>query len=211
VAALLSASDQPSRDNAWAAFLGEYTKLLIHTARRAATDHDEAMEHYTFILDRLREDNCRRLRTFSEDGTGKFTTWLVVVARRLCVDNRRRLHGRPQQTKSDEQETPEQVARRNLADLLAGELDADSMPDERSPAPDQGVLNDEQRQILMEAIGHLEIPDQLLLTLRVVDGFLPEKIARMLNLPTRFHVYRRLKTVLATLRRSLEAKGMTEP
>ena len=44
------------------------------------------MDHYAFMLDRLQEDGFHRLRAFAGDGRGQFTTWLVVVARRLCVE-----------------------------------------------------------------------------------------------------------------------------
>jgi len=47
------------------------------------------MDRYAFVLDRLRARNFRRLRRFQPRGSARFTTWLVLVSRRLCLDHRR--------------------------------------------------------------------------------------------------------------------------
>jgi len=44
---------------------------------------DGAMDAYAYVLERLRERDCARLRTYADGGPARFTTWLVVVARRL--------------------------------------------------------------------------------------------------------------------------------
>ena len=54
LARLLSARDPASRDHAWAAFVRAYSPLLISTARRFCSDHDAAMDRYTYILEQLR-------------------------------------------------------------------------------------------------------------------------------------------------------------
>ena len=83
---LLSASNASDVERAWAAFAAEYSALLLHVARSLDADHDAAMDRYLYILEALRRDDCRRLRQYASDGRGKFTTWLMVVARRLCLD-----------------------------------------------------------------------------------------------------------------------------
>jgi len=211
LAALFVASDDVSRGHAWEAFLQEYSALLLATARRTATSHDGAMDRYAFILDRLRDDDFRRLRAFAGDGRGQFTTWLVVVARRLCVDHHRHAHGRLQGTRAPEPaETLEHVARRNLIDLVAGEIDWETVEDGKRPHPDAELLWKERRTALRHVVGQLAVADQLLLTLRFEDDMPIAEIGPIVGLPSRWQVHRRLKTVLARLRDALEARGITE-
>lgn len=212
VSRLLHAAGDAARDDAWADFLRHYSRLLLKVARRATSTHDEAMDRYAFILDQLRQEDFRRLRAFAADGRGRFTTWLVVVARRLCVDHHRRVHGRPQ-TEHDSASTAriEQAARRNLAGLLAGEIDLEQLPDNRAPAPDAAVIAAERHDALADALGSLDPADQLLLTLRFEDGLPLGRIGPLVGLESRFQVHRRLKQVLAQLRESLRVRGITHP
>ena len=169
------------------------------------------MDHYTFILDQLRDDGFRRLRAFVGEGRGKFTTWLVVVTRRLCVDHHRRQYGRIQTGHEPESaQGAGLAARRRLVDLVADEFDLERVEDRSTPRPDASVLGAERRHALEEAVADLDLSDQLLLTLRFEDEIRVEKIGPMIGAPTRFHVYRRLNAVLAKLRATLEAKGITK-
>ena len=61
-----------------------------------------------------------------------------------------------------------------------------------------------------EVLSMLSTPDQLLLTLRFVDGYSPERVGRILGLGSRFQVYRRLKVVIGEVRDRLREKGITE-
>ena len=203
---LLHAGKEEDGEAAWAEFLGQHSKLILHTARRASSGHDDVMDRYTYVLDRLREDDFKRLRTFSLNGTGKFTTWLVVVVRRLCIDHQRRLFGRPQR-ESDRTTDPELIARRNLAGLLADDVDLDQIVAEASEGPEGDLIRREREEQLAAVLAELETRDQLLLTLRYVDGHPPDKVARMLGYPSRFAVHRRLKSLVASLRRRLEDRG----
>ncbi len=208
---LLNAPHVAARNGAWDSFMGEYSKLLLRTAQRASSKHDDAMDHYTFILEKLREDDFRRLRGFAADGRGKFTTWLVVVARRLCVDRHRHQYGRPQAVQdSSRADAVAQTSRRNLLDLIADELDTARLQDERSPRPDAEILTAERRQALTAAVAELDLGDQLLLTLRFEDDISVEKIAPMIGFQSRFQAHRRLQSVLEDLRRKLEKRGITE-
>ena len=191
--------------------MGEYSKLMLRTAQRASSSHDDAMDHYAFILEQLQEDDFRRLRRFATGGRGKFTTWLVVVARRLCVDRHRHHYGRPQAVQdSGHAGAVAQTTRRNLLDLIANEIDVDRLEDEGSLRPDAEVLSADRRQALTAAVAELDLGDQLLLTLRFEDDISVEKIAPMIGLQSRFQVHRRLRHVLEQLRRKLMDRGMTE-
>jgi len=203
---LLAAKSPEDCDAAWADFLDQHSKLILHTARRASAGHDDVMDRYTFVLDRLREDDFRRLRSFSLNGTGKFTTWLVVVVRRLCIDHHRRAFGRAQDDSAGTVDL-ESIARRNLAELLAVDVDPDQISEEAAEGPDAELIARERTQQLGEVLAELGTRDQLLLTLRYVDGHSPKRVADMMGFPSRFAVHRRLKSLLATLRRRLEGKG----
>ncbi|MDH4044832.1 MAG: sigma-70 family RNA polymerase sigma factor [Gemmatimonadota bacterium] len=212
LAGVLAASDDVTRGHAWAAFLHEYSTLLLKVARRTAPSHDGAMDRYAFILDQLRDDGCRRLRAFAADGRGKFTTWLVVVARRLCVDYHRHTHGRLQaEQESSPAQALEHVARRNLVDFVAAEIDLEQMGDGKRPHPDAEVLREERRTALRHVVAKLDVADQLLLTLRFEDDVPLNKIGQMIGLRSRFQVHRRLTAVLARLKDGLEARGISEP
>lgn len=212
LAAVLAASDDVNRSHAWASFLEEYSALLLATTRRTAASHDGAMDRYAFILDQLRDDDFRRLRAFAGNGRGQFTTWLVVVARRLCVDHYRHAHGRLQGAEgSSAAESLEHIARRNLIDLVAGEIDWEGIEDGRTPQPDAEVVREERRAALEKVVGQLDVADRLLLTLRFEDDLPIGEIGPIVGLRTRWQVHRRLTTVLAQLRAGLEAQGISEP
>jgi len=70
-------------------FAATHTHLL-HTARTRHPDYDTAMDGYADVLEALRRDDFRRLRGCAADGRSKFTTWLMVVTRRLLLDSPRR-------------------------------------------------------------------------------------------------------------------------
>jgi RNA polymerase sigma factor (sigma-70 family) len=170
------------------------------------------MDHYAYILDEFRQDDFRRLRAFAGEGRGKFTTWLVVVARRLCVDHHRHAHGRSQPGQNaGHTESVDHIARRNLADLVAGEIDWECIEDRAGLQPDTGVQKKEQRQALLAAVERLDIADQLLLKLRFEDDIPIGTVGPMVGMDSRWQVHRRLKLVLARLRDELEAGGFTEP
>ena len=91
-------------------------------------------------------------------------------------------------------------------------LDVDllQIEDTRSASPEEALLAKERTAHLSKAIGQLGMRDQLLLALRFEDGVGLEGIAATLGMPTRFHVHRRLKKVLRSLRDALSRQGVDE-
>jgi DNA-directed RNA polymerase specialized sigma24 family protein len=73
---------------------------------------------------------------------------------------------------------------------------------------DEGVIAAEVREVLSAAIDSLTPADRLLVALRFDDGLSAQDIARVLQMPTPFHVYRRLEAVTRTLRAFLVARGV---
>jgi RNA polymerase sigma factor (sigma-70 family) len=203
--------DCPSAEEAWAEFIAAHSKLILYVARSLGGNHDAVMDRYACILEQLRADNFRRLRTYSADGRSEFTTWLVVVAQRICLDHRRARYGRFRAPEGDAAAREgEWAARRRLVDLLAAEVDLSSIADTRSDSPEDGVRVADLYHTLHTALAQLEPRDRLLIKLRFEDELPMPEIARSLRFPTRFHAYRRLTQVLGDLRHALENRGVRD-
>jgi RNA polymerase sigma factor (sigma-70 family) len=195
----------PPTDEAWAAFAREYTALLMHVARSTSRSRDEAMDAYEYLLDRLSVDGCRRLRAYVTQPRSKFTTWLVVVAQRLCIDHHRAKYGRVRNEES-KAERERLGLRRRLEDFGESPVDAETVADDSEGA----AIELERRELNAELASlraELEPADRLLLSLRFDDGLPASEIASILRLPSQFHVYRRLNALLEELRRRLKARG----
>ncbi|HUL70997.1 MAG TPA: sigma-70 family RNA polymerase sigma factor [Gemmatimonadales bacterium] len=207
--ALLRAPDPGAREAAWAVFVQTHSRLLLHVSRRVARDYDAAMDAYTYLLEQLHHDNCRRLRGYTPHERTKFTTWLVVVARRLCLDHVRQRYGRPQDAGQEGSEG--RAVRRRLADLVGEELDPSTLTDPAPAAdPETQLRRGELKQVLASALSNLAPRDRLLLKLRFEDGLSAREIARILGLATPFHVYRRLQGLFFTLREALARQGVRD-
>jgi RNA polymerase sigma factor (sigma-70 family) len=202
---ILAATDGRSRDSAWDDFAVIHSRLLLNTARSLTRDHDVAMDSYAHILGALRADQFRRLREYVPDAQTKFTTWLVVVARRLCLDFLRHRYGRSAKTE-DGVASGERRTRGDLVDLVSS-ADPDHQP---TPAHGSSLEADEIRRALADLTNGLEVEDRLLLKLRFDDGLSAPEIARLLGFPTPFHVYRRLNALYARLRGGLRERGIEE-
>jgi RNA polymerase sigma factor (sigma-70 family) len=212
LAQLLAARDSAVADVAWRGFVDAYSTLLLQVARSTAQGHDRAMDAYTFLLEQLQEQECRRLRVYvAKEGT-RFSTWLLVVARRLCIDYHRRQYGRPQGPAADEPTaTLERATRRRLVDLASDEIELDTLADAKGHTPESEIRATQLRGALAAAIDALGTADRLLLVMRFEDGRSAAAIARAMGFATPFHVYRRLAHVLDRLRKHLVARGIHDP
>jgi RNA polymerase sigma factor (sigma-70 family) len=157
---LLGAVEPPALDHAWSGFVEEYGRLILHVARSHGGSYDAVMDRYTYVLEQLRRDDHRRLRAYTADGRSKFTTWLVVVARRLCIDAARNRYGRKRGEGNDGKQQ-----RQQLADLVGADVDVDLVPGDR-PGPDDQLRAAELSRGLSMAITALHPSDRLLLRLR---------------------------------------------
>jgi RNA polymerase sigma factor (sigma-70 family) len=205
---LLGASDSVGREAAWEELISRHTRLLLAVARSFHGGHDEAMERYAFILGKLRESDFHRLRTFDPSAGASFSTWLAVAARRFCLDHHRSLYGRHRQTLATDQAEALRTVRRSLVDSLGGEIDVDLVPDSTALAADAQAVLAERNSLLARELCRLAPRERLLLALRFQDGLSASRVARVLGLPTPFHVYRQLNAVLAQLRGALIARGL---
>jgi len=208
LAALLAASSAPGRDEAWARFVHAHTPLMIRVTRSLGGDADAAMDRYAYVLERLREDDCRRLRAYVRPHAGEFSLWLIVVVRRLCLDHYRERYGRASRTGTAEAGAgADRAGRRRLVDLVADRTDPSLLASSRL-APDEELARRERLDALSAALERLAPTDQLLLRLRFGEDLPAREIAQTMRFPTLFHVYRRIDKVLRELRAALGALGV---
>ncbi len=70
----------------WRAFIDQYTPLMLGRLERAGVrDHDEKLEIYTLVCERLAANACARLRARRAD-EGALAAWLAVVVKHAVVD-----------------------------------------------------------------------------------------------------------------------------
>ena len=205
---LLRAADSSSQQAAWEDLIARHTRLLLAVSRSFNGGHDEAMERYTYILDKLRDDDFRRLRTFDETSGARFSTWLTVAARHLCLDHLRAQYGRQRDSAQPNRTYPLRSIRRALADSIGPEIDVERIIDEQSPSIIVQTVAGERDVALRAALVQLKARERLLLALRYEDDLSAARIAGVVGLPTPFHVYRQLNAVLEKLRRMLESRGI---
>lgn len=201
---LLETPDSENREAAWDAFIEKFHRLLMHVAHSIDHHYDATMDRYAYMLEQLRAGNYRRLRRYGPQSRAQFSTWLVVVARRLCVDFHRETHGRQRPTKGEDLSG----IRRRLVDLVGESIDPDYLADGKAIDPAEQTLVIERREILENTMKALTNQDRLLLTLRFELDASVSEIADALKFPSQFHVYRRLKKILAVLRTALKAQGI---
>lgn len=205
---LLRASGAAERDAAWERFVRKHSRLLLHVARSMVRDPDEAADAYTWILAHLQEDGGRRLASFTGRHGSRFTTWLVVVARRSCLDFLRHTQGRARGSAHEDGAGADgSLIRRRLRTLS----DASPLTDVLSAAgedPAAATAVEERNRIVHEVLDELPPRDRLLLALRFDDGLSAAEIARIMEFPSPFHVYRRLNRLLPKLRETLSRRGL---
>jgi RNA polymerase sigma factor (sigma-70 family) len=165
------------------------------------------MDRYAHVIEQLEADDYRRLRAFSSDGKTKFSTWLVVVANRLCVDYHRKRYGRSRATSTNPGAADSLLIRRRLADLIVADVDHTKLPDCSGPDPESALAASEIGEALSRAIARLSAQDRLLLAFRFEHDTTLLDLSDVMGFPSRFHAYRRLKRILTTLRSALEERG----
>jgi RNA polymerase sigma factor (sigma-70 family) len=207
LARLLEAATPPEQELAWGEFVRVYSPILVHTARKVIHGRDAAMDAYAFVLEGLRDKQCARLRGYRDDGRARFTTWLVVVARRLCVDWQRARYGR---IRGGSPSTSTPGERRRLQDLVVEAIDPATLAAQPDQNPDEEFLRRDLAAALGAALQRLPPRDRLLLSLRFEDDQPAVKIARVLGFPTPFHVYRHLNGVLHRIRDELRHMGIDD-
>ncbi len=85
---------------AWRQFCEKYSDFIYTILRRTGFDHDDTMDRFVYVFEKLTEDNFRRLKSIKNVGdSGDLTPWLRQVVKNLCInwawseDGRKRLLG----------------------------------------------------------------------------------------------------------------------
>ncbi|HEX2220593.1 MAG TPA: sigma-70 family RNA polymerase sigma factor [Gemmatimonadales bacterium] len=204
--ALLAASDPEAQRVAWEQFLETYSGLLLRSAFHLGRSYDGGMDRYLFVLDQLRSGNFRRLRQFRATGTARFSTWLVVVARRLCLDHGRRHYGRSRGIPNAANECA-RALRRRLVDMATEQVEVTDLEDDSGPSPETALETGERVRALDAVLEHLDARSLLLLKLRFGNGLTAREISELLGYPSQFHVYRELRALLDQVRSALLEAG----
>ncbi len=208
--ALLNGADPAAREAAWADFVRRYTKLFLKAAAALGGSYDDRMDRYHHILEGLQGTEFHRLKAYRSDNRSSFAGWLLVVSRRLAVDCDRTRFGRGGRSQTaPEAERTEQQARRRLVELTGSDVDPAELPGSGT-GPEGRLLAQELHAALRDALTGLGPADRLLLKLRFEDDLRMREIADVMHLPTVFHAYRRLHTVLGMVRQRLRVQGIDE-
>jgi len=205
---LLRAQDPSAQELFWARLLERYSGLLLHAAKRFGPSYDETMDRYRFVVEELRRNDMKRLRAYVPEGPGKFSTWLLVVAHRLCQDFHRKRYGRRRDTSSEPSPSRSaRTARWKLQDFVVEDLNPSLTRDVDSADAEIQVREADLRTALERVQRLLPPRDRLLLRYRFEDNRSVAEITALMRFPSVFHVHRRLRRLLAELRRQLERGG----
>ncbi len=72
---------------AWTIFIERFSDHVFTQLRRMGFDHDDAMERFVYVFERLSEDDCRRLTSIKTlEPTGNLKAWLNKVIRNLSIN-----------------------------------------------------------------------------------------------------------------------------
>ena len=86
---------EQDKDKAWETFLEQFNRLILAYIRKHVQEYDEAMEVYTFVLEKMKEKDCQRLTSyFQAKRQYNFEAWVVVVSRNCMFDWFRANRGR---------------------------------------------------------------------------------------------------------------------
>ena len=79
---------------AWTTFLESYSSDILQIVQVFEREPDCRTDCFLFVCQQLSKNQFRRLRRFQPGGRARFTTWLQVVVRNLCLDWHRQEYGR---------------------------------------------------------------------------------------------------------------------
>ena len=86
---------------AWDALLQRHHQLIMAVIKKLVESHDDVMDLYTYTLENLKNDECKKLTTyFQQTRKCNFESWIAVVVRNCCMDWFRKEKGRKRLLKS---------------------------------------------------------------------------------------------------------------
>lgn len=158
---------------------------------------EEGHACYVYVLDKLNEDNQRRIRQFK--GKSSFKTYIVAVAKRLAIDFYRSRYGR-----------------NNIRPITEIWIDDIPEPQDEGISPDQAVyqlesirLKKNAFQVIQSNLQQLSDEDRMILKLRFHSDQKISQIARVLALNQR-NLYHRIGKILNRFKDAIKNEGFTD-
>jgi RNA polymerase sigma factor (sigma-70 family) len=168
---------------AWDSFVQQYSNLVYHAIRKTLTLHhtdqrDDVVEDlYQEVFISLLTDDCRKLTQFRGDGGCTLASWLRVVASRLTIDFLRK------------KRAPEV----EVTDTIVSE----------QPEASDLMLDREQTDLLIKAIGSLSSRDRMIIELSYHRALPSQEIAWILKMSVGA-LYTQKSRILDRLHQSFE-------
>jgi len=179
-------------EEAWKEFVDSYSNLIFYSIRKSLPDADEdtVRDLYVDFLIRMKEDDCRRLKSFK--GRAKFSWWLTLTVHNFALN----------------------YARKKTVKFT--EVDDDEIEERTSDDtdPDKAILRDDGYEImgkilvtLRRIIDELSPEDKALLSMKYMEGMSADEIASSVGMSRRTF-YRRMEGILNLLAERMEAAGL---
>ena len=198
---LIQAGSPQDADAAWRAFVAEHSRLVLHVCRSVWRSARRSMDAYAQVLEHLRADDYRRLREFAARAA---LPRVHLAGRRVAPRLSRPLSPALRAPRAEDGATSSGA---RAAGCRISSPSSSSCTSPRRPERDEADARAPPRGAARRAAARAHRPRcarLLLLKLRFVDDLAAQEIARLLDYPSPFHVYRRLNALLAELRRTLQ-------
>jgi RNA polymerase sigma factor (sigma-70 family) len=180
---------------AWQRFVLQYSNFIYGAVVRFTDDYDEKMAVYLHVLEKLREDRCRRLGQFAF--RSKLSTWLTVVSRRLALDFLRSRYGRDFGLKRIRVVSID--AEPGTMRLLAGAMN----PEKELAAAERQEWRERLERGLRLAMDRLDDRERLAVQMVYFQGMRIREVGRLLAQPAVYKfVARALKKIRCEMERS---------
>ncbi len=148
---------QEGDELAWEVLVREHQGRICAMAFNYVGDMDEALDLAQDIFVRV----YNKLETWAEPG--KFTPWLMRVARNACLDHLRLRGARPPR---------QDIPAAEMVDLSHG-----------GPTPEDQLLHLSRRRLVHRALQDLTTSNREMIVMKDIQGLTLEEISGMLDLP----------------------------
>jgi RNA polymerase sigma factor (sigma-70 family) len=183
-----------------------YLKTIECICLKRFSDTEEGHACYVYVLDKLNEDNQRRIRQFQ--GKSSFKTYIVSITTRLAIDFFRSRYGRTNPCQDTSNYTPNFVAKIGLDDIPELQ-DNGLLPDQMVSLMESISKKKQVLQIVQTTFQHLSDEERLVLKLRFNNDQKISQIAKVLALNQR-NLYNYIERILNRFKKAIKNEGLTD-